>query len=200
VHRDALSQASDADLGRALLAGDPAAPVVAWKRFLPLVERMLRRSIGSRGENEDVAQTVFLYFFRRVHTLRNPVALRAFVIGVTLRVARGEVRRRQKYAERARCRSEPLDHEALGSAADAATQYAFKNLCRLVRRLRQRERDAFVMRFVEGRDAAEIATLLGVSEPTARRSFSRAQEHLRRWAERDLYLTDYIGDVRSGPS
>lgn len=187
-----LDVASDAELGQALIDGHPDAPRVAWRRFLPLVQRLVRRSLGSRGENEDVAQTVFLCFFRRVHTLRDPIALRAFVIGVTLRVAREEARKRRKLCEKARQAAEPLDNETLGAAANAIPQLAFSKLHALVRRLRHREQAAFMMRFVQGMEAAEIAGALGVSEPTARRSFSRAHRLVSKWAQHDPFLVDYV--------
>jgi len=188
----ALDLASDAELGQALINGHPDAPRVAWRRFLPLVLRLVRRSLGNRGENEDVAQTVFMCFFRRVHTLRDPVALRAFLIGVTLRVAREEQRKRRKLCERARYATEPLDNDTLGIAADAIPSHAFSKLNALVRRLRHREQAAFMMRFVQGMEAAEIAGALGVSEPTARRSFSRAHRLVSKWAEHDPFLVDYV--------
>lgn len=187
-----LDLASDAELGQALIDGHPDAARVAWRRFLPLVQRLVRRSLGSRGENEDVAQTVFLCFFRRVHTLRDPVALRAFVIGVTLRVSREELRRRRKLCERARQVTEPLDNDTQGAAATAIPSHAFNKLHALVRRLRHREQAAFMMRFVQGMEAAEIAGALGVSEPTARRSFSRAHRLVSKWAQRDPFLVDYV--------
>jgi RNA polymerase sigma-70 factor (ECF subfamily) len=194
-----LALATDADLGRALVEGHPDAPHVAWRRFLPLVTRMLRRSISGGGETEDIAQAVFLCLFRRVHTLRNPLALRAFVIGVTLRVMREELRRRRKPSERARRHSEPIHSETMGHAGDAIPKHAFNNLCQLMRRLKQRERAAFVMRFVQGMDAAEIAGALGVSEPTARRSFSRAHKLVSKWAQHDPFLVDYVHPHSAAP-
>lgn len=193
-----LDSVSDAELGQALLDRHPDAPRVAWHRFLPLVQRLLRRSLGSQDENEDVAQTVFSCFFRRVHTLRDPIALRAFVMGVTLRVAREEQRRRRKSCERARLAAEPLDHERVGVPPSAVPRHAFTQLLALLGRLRHREQAAFMMRFVQGMEALEIAGALGVSEPTARRSFSRAHRLVLKWAERDPFLVDYVRAGKTG--
>jgi RNA polymerase sigma-70 factor (ECF subfamily) len=186
--------ASDADLARALIAGDPEAPSIVWRRFLPLVEHVLRKTIGGACETEDVAQAVFLCVFQRVHTLRDPVALRGFVVGVTVRVAREELRRQRKQVERSKHRREPIHSDTLGVAADAAPKHAFRKLLRLMRRLKRRERAAFVMRFVQGMEASEIAGALGISEPTARRSFSRAHKFVSKWARLDPFLSDYMRD------
>ena len=45
---------------------------------------------------------------------------------------------------------------------------------------------------VEGMDCAEVAEALGVSEPTARRSFSRAHKQVMTWAQHDPFLVDYL--------
>jgi len=153
---------------------------------------MLRRTIGGGSETEDVTQTVFVCLFRRVHTLRDPEALRAFVIGVTLRVAREELRRRRKHSERARRSSEPIQSDTLGVAGDAVPKHAFANLCRLMERLKYTERAAFVMRFVHGMETAEIAAALNISEPMARRFFSRAHKLVSKWARHDPFLIDYL--------
>lgn len=185
-----LTLATDAELGRALMAGHPDAPAVAWRRFLPMVRRMLHRALGARNEVEDVAQAVFLCFFRRVHSLRDPLALRAFIIGIALRVVREEVRRRRR--QRRDAHTEALEDDSVVVAADAVPKHAFANLHRLVQRLKHRERAAFMLRFVEGLDTAEVAEALGVSEPTARRSFSRAHKLVMTWAQHDPFLVDYL--------
>jgi DNA-directed RNA polymerase specialized sigma24 family protein len=77
-------------------------------------------------------------------------------------------------------------------ASDPAAKHAFLSLQQLVARLRRRERTAFVLRYVEGMDAAEVAAVLGVSAPTARRSFSRAWRLINLWAGRDPFLADYL--------
>jgi RNA polymerase sigma-70 factor, ECF subfamily len=186
-----LALASDADLGRALIAGHAHAPGVAWQRFQPMVERMLRRALDGSSDLEDVEQAVFLCLFTRVHTLRDPVALRAFVIGITLRVVHEEVRRKHRVPWAAR-HSNRVQGDTVAVASDTASKHAFANLYRLVWRLKPRERDAFVLRFMEGMDSDEVAHALGVSKPTARRSFSRAYKLVLQWARHDPFLVDYM--------
>jgi DNA-directed RNA polymerase specialized sigma24 family protein len=62
----------------------------------------------------------------------------------------------------------------------------------LVRKLAERERATFVFRFIEGMTVAQVAVAMNVSEPTARRSFSRAWARMQKWAERDPFLNDYL--------
>jgi len=88
----------DLALVLALRRGDAGAVLEAWTRFSPRVDGTLRRMLGPAGEREDLLQEVFIRFFRRVGTLREPSAVRGFLTGICLRVVQGEIagrRRRQ---------------------------------------------------------------------------------------------------------
>lgn len=193
-----LSRASDAELAKALLAEEPEAYRVAWERFLPLVRGMVRRTFGHNFEFDDVVQEIFLCLFRRVPTLRDPVALRGFVMAIAARTLSHE-RRRRRLRFLAGFEGEEQAAEALRITMDPAAKHAFLGLEQLVRRLRERERVAFVLRYVEGMDAAEVAGVLGVSAPTARRSFSRAWKRINLWAGRDPFLADYLRSASAEP-
>jgi RNA polymerase sigma-70 factor, ECF subfamily len=180
----------EAELAAALIAGDPAAPRAAWQKFLPLVRGMARRALGPTPEIDDVVQDVFCSLFRGIGRLRELGALRAFVITVTRRSLAHEVRRR-----RARLLLNTASELQLTGAigwGDPATQHAYRHFGQLLGRLKERERQAFVLRFVERMDANEVAETLGVSVPTARRAFARAQNRLTRWAGAHPFLSDYV--------
>lgn len=186
-----LVGASDEELARALLAGHPEAQYVTWQRFSPLVGRMVRRVFGHTEDAEEVVQEVFLCLFRRAHTLRVPVAFRGFVLAIAKRTMSHERRRRRLRFYQA-TEEEERTAGALRLAADPAAKHALLSLERLIGRLRHRERNAFMLRFVEGMDAAEVGDTLGVSAPTARRSFARAWKRINVWAGRDPFLADYL--------
>jgi RNA polymerase sigma-70 factor (ECF subfamily) len=157
---------------------------------------MTRRSIGFGPDGDDLVQEVFLCVFRRVHTLRDPLALRSFVSAVAARTLSHERRqRRARFFEATE--QEMRAAEALRVNADPAAKHAFCSLKQLLNRLRQRERDAFVLRFVEGMNAEEVAARLRVSTSTARRSFVHAWQQLSIWAARDPFLADYLGRASS---
>lgn len=150
-----LASASDADLARALMEGNLVAHQVAWQRFMPLVRGMVRRVFGRGTDADDVIQEIFLCLFQRVHTLREPVALRAFVMAIASRTLHHQRRDRRSHFHVALESSEQAA-EALVLSVDASTKHAFINFTELVRRLRKRERVAFILRYVEGMDAAEV--------------------------------------------
>lgn len=190
-----LESLSDTDLALALLERDPRAYRVAWQRFLPLVRGMAGRAFGRGPETEEVVQEIFFCLFRRVHTLRSPVALRAFVMAVATRTLSHERRRRRpRYVVASD--SDERAADALRVAADPAASHAFLRFRQLLSRLREREREAFLLHYVQGLQDAEVADVLGVSAPTARRRFTRARKRIDLWASRDAFLADYLDQGR----
>ena len=107
----------DADLVEGLVARRPAAQGAVLRKFGPLVRRTLERSLGVGPEIEDVAQEVFLRLFRKVAGIKNPRSLRHFVIGIAVRTASEEVRRRSR-----RRRYEPHSREWWGLSAAPPTR------------------------------------------------------------------------------
>lgn len=189
-----LAEADDATLARALIAKEKAAPRVAWVRFAPLVRRILRRSLGPQHDVEDIVQDVFLCLFERVHTLRDPVALKAFIIAITVRTARYEIRRARVRRWVGLSRTAELPDLRVVNA-DSSAQHALIHFYQALNRINERDRTAFVLRFVEGMEAAEVAAALDVSVPTARRCFTRAWERVTFFARRDPFLVDYLSKL-----
>lgn len=181
----------EAELALALAAGDPTAPRRVWQNFAPLVRRMARRALGASSDIDDVVQEVFYCLFRGIHQLRAPEAFRAFVITVTKRTLGHELRRRRAHLQMT-TNSDVLVGEAVGEWCDPATRHAYRHFELLLGRLKERERRAFVLRYVACMDAPEVAQALGVSIPTARRAFSRAQNRMTLWAGRHPFLSDYL--------
>jgi len=180
---------SDAELAAALTEGRPEAFRTAWQRFSPLVGGVLRNALGY-DELEDVQQEVFASLFRRVSTLRDPLALRPFVIAITLNTVKYE-RRRRRRRSRIALLADPAQLNIAGRD-QPASNLAFSHFMGLVRQLAKREQATFIYRFIERMTVAQIAMTMNISEPTARRSFSRAWGRMQKWAARDPFLSDYL--------
>lgn len=189
VERMLRFDGSDAELVAALAEGHLDAFRAAWRRFSPLVGRVLRHALGP-DELEDAQQEVFSCLFQRVGTLRDPQALRPFVLAITWNTVKYERRRRRRRA-RLTLLAEPADLNLAGRE-QTASNLAFVRFVGLLRKLAERERNTFVCRFVEGMTVAQVAIALNISEPTARRSFSLAWARVQKWAARDPFLQDYV--------
>lgn len=189
-----LADADDAALARALQEHEEHAPRVAWDRFSPIVRRVLRRSFGPEHDVEDLVQDVFLGLFDRISQLREPSALRAFVISIAVHTVRYEIRRRKVrrwvgLAPNAEVTDLRVVHPNVHARAALVRFY------RILDTLRTRHRTAFVLHYIEGIDVFSVASALGISVPTARRSLSHAWQRVLLLAERDPVLAEFVGDL-----
>ena len=191
MRRLPLDDASDADIARAAAGGQAAAQGRAWDRFAPLVRGMLRRSLGPFEDVEDHVQEVFIRFFRNLPSLRDPEAVRAFLIGISIRVAASELRRR-----RVRRWLHWGGHvpETAGDALDEEAREAVRRLYALLDRLNDEARLAFVLRFIEGLELTAVAEALGISLATTKRRLSKVQRQVFAMVERDPLLAEYLSD------
>ncbi|HHH29420.1 MAG TPA: sigma-70 family RNA polymerase sigma factor [Polyangiaceae bacterium] len=178
--------ATEASLARALVAGNPAAARALWDRYALLVRRLLQRSLLDDAV-DDVVQEAFLRVYRLVDRLREPDKLKSFVVGVTMRVAREELRRR-RVRRWLRLSSTGEIPERSDPPTDHAAAEALARLDELLARLDDETRLVFVLRFVEDVPTTDIAETLGCSLATAKRRVKRAREKVGVMAERDPLL------------
>ena len=92
------ASSDDAVLARAAAEGSHLAAAIIVKRHTPRVRSKLHHWIGPT-DIDDRVQEVFIRLFEQLPRLRDPNALRGFLIGVTLRIACTELRRRRKEAQ-----------------------------------------------------------------------------------------------------
>jgi RNA polymerase sigma-70 factor (ECF subfamily) len=189
-----LEKADSPTLVAAIRAGDPKAPRELWQRFGPMVFRILRRMLGPKWELDDLAQEVFLRVFRNLPRLRDPVALKAFVIAVSVGTARGGirdwgVRKRGTLAVR------PLRAALETPPADIEARAALEGLYRILARLRPDDRTAFILRFMEQMELVDVAAAMDVSLATVKRRVTRAWTRVSFHVARDPSLAHY----RLGP-
>ena len=182
----ALAESDDATLARALIARDPRAPRVLWQRFAPMVFRMLRRTLGSDHDLDDLAQEVFLCVFEKVRALREPKALKAFVISVTSLTMRHELRRRWV---RLSGKTDAAELEIVTPDTDA--REALARFYKILDRVNATDRAAFVLRFMEGLELTEVAAALKLSLATTKRRLARVWARVMLLVERDPVLVHY---------
>lgn len=181
----------DADLVREALAGDARAPRAIWDRYAPLARRIVGRSLGPQCDFEDVVQDIFLGLFKNLPALRDPSALRAFLISICLRRIRQEIRKR-RLRRLFTLSPTPELSDMRSVSIDDESRQTLLCLYRMLERLPWRERAAFALRHIDGMELEEISAALGVSTPTVRRSLAKANERLGRWSRADEKLSFYL--------
>jgi RNA polymerase sigma-70 factor (ECF subfamily) len=189
-----VSYADDRSLLTALAEGHPAAASTLWDRFAPLVRGLLRQSLGPRAEIEDLTQDVFLTVFRRARDIREN--LRSFIVGVCVRVTRGELRR-QRIRRWLHLSSDDSLPEVPVSEADHVARDGLLRLYAILDKLDSESRLAFVLRHTQGLEGSEIAAALGCSLATAKRRLAKAQERLLVHARKDPALMHLLDGSRA---
>ena len=186
-----LTDADDATLVRILLNGDARAPYVMWQRFAPMVFGMLKRAFGPDHTVDDLAQEVFLVLFDRVPGLREPRALRAFIVSIVAHTIRREIRRKTTY----RWLHLGGVPDSPGDGVDLDAREALRRLYRILDRLGRDERTAFTLRYFEVMDLDDVAAAMGLSLTTAKRRLAHAFERVTAHAQRDAGLVEYLAQL-----
>ena len=148
-------------------------------RHLTLVYSTCLRDTGSPSQAEDAAQVVFLILARKAKSLRTGPSLAGWLYKAARFVAK-DVRRQEA---RRRLREEAVMHELTqGQEASAPEWDPVEPLLNdALSTLKPGEREAVLLRFIEGNSLAETGAALGLSEDATRMRVSRAVEKMRRY-------------------
>ena len=159
------------------------------RRYIDLVYSAARRQVASRHDAEEVAQSVFVDLARRAHALGERQPLAPWLYTVTRRTAIDHVRREMSRKKR--------EVEATLQDAQAEVSLSWAELAPVLDEalasLREPEREAIVLRFLQERPLREVGAILGVSEDTAQKRVTRALDRLRSaFAARGLVTSSSI--------
>ena len=166
---------SDADLIGAARDGDADAFAVLMRRHYPDCLRFAVRLTGSEADAEDAVQETFIRAYRSLHGYRDRQRFRAWLLQIlrnrciTL-IARRASRfeRLEGYAATARESVEPVHSNGTHERVQAALQMLPPKL-----------REAFLLRFVEQLDYAEMRAVTGTSVPALKMRVNRARTALQ---------------------
>jgi RNA polymerase sigma-70 factor (ECF subfamily) len=193
-----LADIDDETLARGLIEGQRQAQREVWRRYAPMVRRILRRALGPGHDVDDLMQEAFLSLFEAGRRLREPQALKAYVIAIASRTARGELRKRWVRRWVKLLPGGDLDEETANAARavvpDPEAREALRRFYRLLDKLGAETRAAFVLRFMEELEVTEVAAALGISLSTAKRRVARAWERMVLLVEREPALVHYLAE------
>lgn len=182
--------ADDVRLAEGLRAGSAQAVAAAWDRYHPLVRRLLLRSLGPSADVDDLVQDVFITLFRRVVDLRDDSALRSFLVGIVVRTAKSELRRRRIRRWVTLTPTGALPELAVPEM-DHASRQALSHLYAILDKLDSDARLAFVLRHADGLELTDVADALGCSLATVKRKLAKANERVLVHARRSDALAAF---------
>jgi RNA polymerase sigma-70 factor (ECF subfamily) len=191
VSRFPAERLGDAELVQAAARGDADAISVIWDRYAGLVRGVLRGALGPDLIVEDLLQEVFIALVRGAKAIHEGAALRGYLVGVAVRLAALELRRRKVRRWVTLSPTGELPDTAI-MPRDSEGRQALQALYRVLDQLGSRRRLAFVLRHVQGMGLTEVAAALQVSESTARRELVRARAHVVKSGRREPALHAYL--------
>ena len=157
------------------------------RRHIDLVYAAALRHTRNHHQAQEVTQAVFVVLARKAGSL-NPRTVLAGWLFQTARLTaanhvRGEIRRVRR--EQEACMQSDPNYPTEESWRDVAPI-----LNEIIGGLREKDRDAIVLRFLQGKDYQQVAAALGATEEAAQMRVSRALEKMRKmFARRGVVLS-----------
>ena len=188
------SQLTDpADLAR-LHARDPALLEQLARELNPRIWVAIRRYARDDHHADDLLQDCWIRILERLESFRRPGSFGRWAIAVSKNVCLEQLRAEKRRLSRA------VDLEDAGEVPDKGPNPLEElqvnrqrgTVYDVLGRLPNRERDAIVLRMLEGRSAQETAEMLRVTVPGARSMVRRGLSRLRRMPEVRQLLADWM--------
>jgi RNA polymerase sigma-70 factor (ECF subfamily) len=172
--------------------GDRAAQRQLFDEQRERVHVVLFRILGTNRDIEDVVQDAFLAVFRSLVSYRGEASLATWVDRITARAAFRYLSRATRPMARLEVvRSEPLSDDPTAEQELHAREVA-RRLYAALDRLEPKYRIAYALHVLDERPIADVAAVTEVSLVAAKNRVWRARRMLRRSAEADPLLKEFV--------
>ena len=166
---------SDAALVARTLGGDLDAYAALMARYRDAFGRYAYHMLGNREDAQEAMQDSFVRAFRALAACREPERFGAWLFRIVVNRCHTVRRRLQRYR---RFDGELRDDVPSNGALPDAFEWR-DEIAGALGRLRPHYREAFLLRYVEGLEYAEMAEMTGAKEPALRMRVKRASDQLR---------------------
>jgi RNA polymerase sigma-70 factor (ECF subfamily) len=189
-------EGDEAALVSALRAEHPGAAARLYEECVDRVHGLVFRILGLDPELDDVVNDTFVAVFASIDTLRDPRALRGWVLSIAVRSARRHLQRRKRrrwllFFE------DPVVHDT-GVTPDFEGREALRDLYALLDRFPVDERLALVLHRVEGLSLREASEASRMSSATFKRRLARAEMRLKKGAAERPSLALWLESAAGG--
>ena len=195
----ALPAPDDRDLVARCVAGDRIAQRRLFENEKRRVHATLFRILGPNQQLDDLLQDVFLSVFRSVHTFRGESSLSTWVDRCAVRAALGHMRERRG-RQHLELVAESVASDDPSAERRALAREATRRLYATLDGLPAKQRMAFALSAIDGRDVHEVAALMGATAVATKARVWRARRYVERRAKSDPVLAEYITAATAAPA
>ncbi len=171
------AERTDAQVVRDVLSGDRDAYRLLVRRYGDTLHAHALRMTGSHDEAADLTQRAFVKGFRKLRSCREPERVGAWLFRIVSNLCRDHLRSRKSEVS--------LTHvggylrAASDPEADADAAEVRRKVWAALDTLTPEQKEAFVLKHVEGRSYEEIAAVTDASVTSLRMRVHRARDALR---------------------
>lgn len=174
-----MASQSDAELVGRVLSGSDAAFAELVERYDDLLSRHAQRMLGRPDEAEDVVQAAWIKAYRRLRQCRDPERFGAWVFRIAANACKDALKAERKEVV-------PMDSVAdLRNPGDDPEEGALReeqrrHIAAALDRLPAEQREAFLLKHVEGWSYEEMAERLEVGVSALKMRVHRARDELQK--------------------
>jgi RNA polymerase sigma-70 factor (ECF subfamily) len=156
----------------------PATLEGIFRRYSSYVARIGMKLLGRPDEVEDLVQDVFVVAARGLEELRDPTAVKPWLITVTVRLARRKLRRRRLSLLFLLEKPHAYDN-IVWQTSDPERRAMLARLYAVLDGIPTNQRIAWTLRYVEGERLDDIARISGCSIAAVKRRIAAAHDIIR---------------------
>jgi RNA polymerase sigma-70 factor (ECF subfamily) len=171
------AERTDAQVVRDILAGDREAFRLLVRRYSDVLYGHAVRVVGSQDDAADLVQKALVKGYRKLDSCRDPDRVGAWLFRILSNFCKDHLRSRRKEIPLDRLPEIPQGRQdPLESAQGAEVR---SRLASALDRLTPEQREAFVLKHVDGRSYEEMAAVMDVSVASLKMRVHRAREALQ---------------------
>lgn len=173
---------SDGEVVRAVLDGRTDRYRILVRRYQDPLFRHARRMVDDEDRARELVQRAFVKGFRKLRSCRDPEKVGGWLYRITTNLCKDHLKSRRR-DEVALDDAPQLTARRGDPDADLERSALREEIRAALDRLTPDQKEAFLMKHLEGRSYAEMSELLGASRSALKMRVHRAREELRELLE-----------------
>lgn len=170
---------NESDLIEKLKEGDNQAFRFFVDLYEPTIANIVIAMLGNTPEAEDVAQEVFIRFYKTIRNFRGQSSVKTYISRIAINLSLNELKKRKQHNNRFISKEEFASRIHQGH--DEAGNYDLKEVIEVaLQKLEKDQRSVFALRMIEGYSTRETAEILKIPQGTVLSRLHRAMETMRK--------------------